>query len=391
MYAYPWAIHDLGLDRSLDEMRSYGIDAVQLALSYHAASYISPRNPRRRVYAGDLGALQFEPSDHVDMRWPFAPPVADHARDAEHIPSLLHACDVRGMDVIAWVVYLYNHSIARAHPTLTVRNVFGDLNGAQLCPSNPLVRDFALALTRSVLLLGRFAGFHAESLSYLPFDYGLWNLKSAIVPDAEARHLLSLCFCQHCVAAAGTLGIDVDLVSSTVRGRLDTVLNGLADGGGRALGSGPFGGSSESALDAFCAFRAARVVSLHREVFGIAGEAGCFVSTNSVEQEQVLANGSAPQKLRPLVDAVRIRIRSGCSSATIRDDIAEATAGAPARAPVYADYQMAVFATEKQFHASVEAAVDAGLVHHRFYEFSQLSERHTAWLRHGQRLWGSGT
>src|SRR5690606_40992237 len=46
-----------------------------------------------------------------------------------YLADLIEKMAARDLGVIAWVVYLYNHTLARRHPELAVENAFGDKSG----------------------------------------------------------------------------------------------------------------------------------------------------------------------------------------------------------------------------------------------------------------------
>jgi len=50
IYAYPWDLIDEGIDQAVAKIATLGVDALQVSMSYHSGKFISPRNPRRRVY-----------------------------------------------------------------------------------------------------------------------------------------------------------------------------------------------------------------------------------------------------------------------------------------------------------------------------------------------------
>ena len=59
IFAYPWDLHDEGIDASLEVIEKTGrFDEVCVALSYHIATYFLPHNPVRKLYYGDHGAVR---------------------------------------------------------------------------------------------------------------------------------------------------------------------------------------------------------------------------------------------------------------------------------------------------------------------------------------------
>src|SRR5690554_446665 len=109
VYAYPWALAEIGVERALDELAAVGVDGLQLALSYHVASFLTPRGPRRRVLGGDMGSVWFDYEAASPGAWPVRPKVLREAADA--VPEVLRGAADLGMQVVAWLVYLYNHDL----------------------------------------------------------------------------------------------------------------------------------------------------------------------------------------------------------------------------------------------------------------------------------------
>ncbi|MDA0700072.1 MAG: hypothetical protein O3A02_02540, partial [bacterium] len=132
MYIYPWDVWDEGVDAFIDTLRRCGIDAVQLAVRYHIASYLLPRNPRRVLYHGDHGALYFRPSGPLaGVDAPVSPTVTvprmpPAAGDVPDLAATLATLGDAGLGRVAWVIYAYDHALARGRPDLAVEHLFGD-------------------------------------------------------------------------------------------------------------------------------------------------------------------------------------------------------------------------------------------------------------------------
>lgn len=388
MYVYPWVLHDEGVEAALDRLRSCGIDALQLAVNYHIASFLVPRNPRRRIWAGEGGALYFDPRAGDGGAWPVMPPVSAVVDDAAYLPALIEAAVARGLQVTAWVVYLYNHALARARPDLVVRNAFGDPNQAQLCPLHPSVRQYALDLTAAASRLGAFDALVCESLSFLPYDYGLLNLKAAVRPGARASLLLGLCFCEHCRAAARDAGIAVDDLAAEVCRAVDDDLAGLPDGALTATAGDD--GSDEAfggRLRAFLDMRGRSGAALQRDVLGVAKAAGLAVGSTAVEVADERVSGVPSRAVKPHLDELRIEITVDMDAAAIAESARSARADAPEGIPVYALYQLSGYDAERAFVGAVERAREAGIRHFRFYVYGLLTRRQIDWLRGARGLW----
>ncbi|MCO5216026.1 MAG: hypothetical protein M9950_07710, partial [Thermomicrobiales bacterium] len=61
IFTYPWELADHGYDKSLHEIASAGFTNVNLAMQYHNGKFLLPRNPKRRVYYAEDGAISFRP------------------------------------------------------------------------------------------------------------------------------------------------------------------------------------------------------------------------------------------------------------------------------------------------------------------------------------------
>lgn len=385
MYAYPWDLYDHGVERSLDELDACGIDAVQLSFSYHVATFFNPRNPRRKIRFGEPGVLEFDPAASLSSSWPFDPPVAPEVNGSEYLDELLAAMAGRRFDVIAWVVYLYNHNLARQHPDLSVVNAFGDRNGAQLCPANPVVQGYVDALTNAVLHTPGLSGFVTESLSFLPYDYGFLNLKSAVTPSVDLGRLLSLCFCEHCMSSAGT-AFDVEGLRREVRELIEAELAELPDGENLGLGIRSWWQDSEELSD-YLAVRENTASSLQREILARARAGGLRTGTNAAENQDPDITGVPNEAVVPLRTDYRFEVTPRQAPARLAIAVEQARSVAGDGAAIYALAQLSNFQTEASFAHTMETVAELGIEHFRFYEYGLLSERQLTWLRNSRELW----
>ena len=391
MYVYPWDLYDHGVDGALGALQECGIEAVQLAFSYHVATFLHPRNPLRRVHYGEQGALHFDPAVLPSRAWPLTPPVSANVTGPRYVPDLLEAVVEKGLQAIAWVVYLYNHTLARARPDLAVHNAYGDPNGAQLCPANPTVRTYARALTKAVAHHQPLHGFVCESLSYLPYDYGLLNPKAAVVPGPRERLLLSLCFCDHCCAAARAEGVPVSDLKTSVRIAIDEHLSNLPDravdeDAGDDWSRRAFGG----ALQAFLEVRAGIASSLQQEVLEIASITGLRVGSTAAESGDERISGVPDRAIRRHRDELRIELFPNMDAADLRRLVVGARSRAGPGIPVYALAQLGHFPSEDAFVGALEAARELGIGHFRIYQFGLLTRRQMDWLRRARPIWSDG-
>ena len=272
--AFATDLIDEGADGFFGNLRDRaGVGGVTLASVYHEARDVFPHNPERVVRYLEPGAAYFHPdparweglrlrpvpSTAIDGRDPFAEAAAETAR--------------RGMKLHAWTVFLHNDRLGFQHPDCAPANAFGDRSLTDLCPANPDVRAYVLAL---VAEHGRYGvdAIRAESLHFHGLRHGYHHERyfEQLGPLTEA--LLGLCFCEHCRAHADRLGVPAnevrDVVRAEIRRRLadedaaadDTALDSLAGG----------------ALAAYIDAAAATVTELAAEAAAVAAEHGIRLS-----------------------------------------------------------------------------------------------------------------
>ena len=365
----------MGVETVLDELENMGVDGLQLALSYHVASFVTPRNPRSRVRHGGPGTVSLR----LGKRARGILPTVDEAA-ADAVPSILRGAADRHIQVIAWLVFLYNHDLASRYPHLAVRNAFGDAHPAQLCPSQAAVREYVLEVTSKALELGAenggVTGLHAESLSFLPWDYGLTGLKAAVTVDRPTGRLLSLCFCSACRRRAQRADMDPDRLATKARARVDT---GLAEG--------------EQSIDQVTSDVAAyeaqmddATFEVNHEVYELTRANDVRFSTTAAEAHMTDLEPTSPSSVRPLVDEVRVKVGPGATAEELAALTDTGLAGCRPGTHVFAQYQLHRFPGFEGLAHAISAASAAGIEHHRFYEHSVLAERHMEWLRQVRRL-----
>jgi hypothetical protein len=152
------------------------------------------------------------------------------------------------MAVHAWTVYLHCDWVRDGRPEHAERNAFGDPHLTELCPANPEVRAYAVALSIDIASRG-VRTIVAESLHYHPLEHGYHHERYFLHLGVMTRFLLGLCFCDHCLAAARTSGVDAGRVRRFAREEIQRVFDGgedsstdLAEEEIRALAGGELGG-----------------------------------------------------------------------------------------------------------------------------------------------------
>ena len=382
-YTYPWDLSDEGVAAAsaaiADTVGPGG--GVLLALSYHVSTYFSPHNPARKIYFGEEGAVYFQPDEGLYGGTPLRPLVSHLVTGADWMPGLVRGLGEGGLEFSAWAIYCYNHHLSQAFPDAARHDCFGQPHLGQLCPANPEVRSYSLALTRDMVGLGP-RHVQLESLSYLGFGYGFRNPKMAVAIDPFHQFLMGLCFCRHCIEAAGSAGLDGEGLRADVAGDLDRELR-LEPQAARESREEWIEGAFDGRLLSYLEARVATATSLFEQVAAAVREGGAGVTffgsldraTTGLDRRRVLA----------CVDAVYTSVSGSPEESARRVEQLreELTPGVRLVSIV----RPGGFESESWTRRLIQAQAEAGVDGFAFYTYGQLREHHLAWIRGARDAW----
>jgi hypothetical protein len=223
VWAYPWDLHDIGVEEALARVTGAGANMVSLATSYHAGRFLQPGNPRRRVYYPEDGTVYYAVDE---ARWRGAEIVAREAAcvaaEGDMLAELVARRDSVGPGVSCWTVCLHNSRLGALHPEHQVRTAFGDGQVYGLCPSSDAARDYVLRLVGEIA--GRYGPdrIELESPDFLGFSHGYHHEKDGLPVQPEDDFLLGVCFCDHCMTRATAAGVDAAAARARVVALLES-------------------------------------------------------------------------------------------------------------------------------------------------------------------------
>ena len=382
-YTYPWDLSDEGVAAAAgviaDTLGPRG--GVLLTLSYHVSTCFSPHNPRRKIYFGEEGAVYFQPDEGLYGATRIRPLVSHLVTNPDYMPGLVRGIGESGLEFSAWAIYLYNHHLSQAFPGTARRDCFGQPHLGQLCPAHPDVRAYALALTRDMARFGP-RQVQLESLSYLGFGYGFRNPKVAVAIAPSHRFLLGLCFCRHCIQAAGRAGVDGEELRAVAAADLDRELRldpGDGQGDRDEWIEDAYGGSLKGYLEA----RVATATSLFEEVAASARQGGAGVSFfGSLDRA---TTGLDRGRVLDCVDAVYTSVPGPPEEAPegvkkLRDELTP-------EVRLISIVRPGGFESESWTRRLIQAQAEAGVDGFAFYTYGQLREHHLAWIRGARDAW----
>lgn len=265
---------DEGLDAALDAIQHRaGLGGVTMAAAYHASRDLFPHARTRRLRYQPGGEIFFRPDPSRWRGLALQPRPGALARSGDPLAALIAAAAARGLGVQAWTVFLHVDWTEDGDPRFAEQTCFGDPCLTELCPANPDVRAYAVALAGDIAAHGAGA-ILAESLHHHPLEHGAHHERYFVELGAAARLLLGLCFCRHCLAGAQRRGADADELRRRARDALERAFAGQGPQSPEELtreeAAGLLGGQLGALLEARCE----SVTALVGEVVAAAAEHG---------------------------------------------------------------------------------------------------------------------
>lgn len=118
-----------------------------------------------------------------------------------------------GLKVAATIVCTVDPLHAKEHPEVRVRDVYGNSHGYALCPSNPALRDYLMALTKDLA-----SNYDVEEveLDYIRFKR---SRDKSLLP--LHLYLARYCYCDYCKRRAEEEGINWNTLTRVVKQFMD--------------------------------------------------------------------------------------------------------------------------------------------------------------------------
>lgn len=262
IYTYAWDLAETGIATAVTEFHALHLDTVTIAGSYHAGKFLRPHGTGGKVAMLEDGTVYF----HADpSRYGTIKPIANSILKGTDVLRELTARTDIATNV--WLVLLHNTTLGTAHPDSVVRNAFGDPYYYNLCPSAPAARAYAIGLARDVTESYDVSGLSLEAPGFTPYAHGYHHEFALNRANRWLDSLLGLCFCDHCVAAAESQGIDARRLKAQVAADITAYLDSdvdLPDDMAEAFWTADL--RADADLSRYLDFRSATVTSLVAEI-----------------------------------------------------------------------------------------------------------------------------
>jgi hypothetical protein len=202
LFVYPEELIGTEPDELAARVRELGCDAVALALVYHRARRVLPRQRRVDVLRQTTAYFQPSSSQYGALR----PSPADD-RLCARVRELRASCEEFGIGFRAWIVALHDERLAAEDPAAAAQMLDGTPNGIGLCPSAPAAVEYVTALVRDVCDQLRPESIELEAALYPAWEPSYTLTLALEPPSPDVTRITMQCFCRSC---SDVLGADSD-------------------------------------------------------------------------------------------------------------------------------------------------------------------------------------
>jgi hypothetical protein len=205
-FVYPEELEGTDPDLLARNLVELGLDAVSMAVVYHRARRVFPRQRRLSILGETTAYFAPQPARYGTL----LPQRAAAAELCGHIREFRRACAQHGLAFRAWIVALHHERLADDHPALAARGIDGSPNGVGLCPSSREAIEFVSAVIADVCAQLEPDGVELEAALYPAWEPS-YTLTLALEPVPEMARLLGAqCFCASCRELFGTGADEVE-------------------------------------------------------------------------------------------------------------------------------------------------------------------------------------
>lgn len=221
MWTYPWDLHDEGYEPVLQNLKSeVGLNAINLASAYHTFDMLRPHLSSNNTLQVSQAAIYFQPKESLYGK--IKPHISPLMGNENWWGETANTAASIGLKLNSWTVFFHNSYQAQQHPDCAEVRCTGDISTSALCPANPEVRAFAIALSRDLVENYNISLLECETLAYSGWGHLHHHAKHGVNLGAGGRYLFSLCFCDACKQRASDSGLDIAQLRESVTNKVRT-------------------------------------------------------------------------------------------------------------------------------------------------------------------------
>ena len=387
IYIHPWDITEEGIDDCFDYLgETCGLNELLIASVYHASTFVLPHNPRRMVRWDD-GSVFFTPQHPRWHESRIRPILGDCVDTSGYMADIVDRARRRDWGVRFFVVFHFSHSTAQAYPDACCVDALGERHRAYLCPANPDVRAYDLAIVEE--LMGTYGGdgIDHESLGFGAWNFGVVVNKVETMPCPRDQMLLSLCFCGSCLQRAREEGSDALDLRRAVR---DHLYDSLPRNPAEWDQARPDEQWARSAFDGrlwqYLEVRCNTVTSLFVEVQGIVNRYDGGLTTFGARSDRDVMGALDYSEFYPHLKRVSV----GCRGDTVQEmkaGLVDQIKKIPDWAEPEVTHNQLSFRSGGELRDTALTAREAGVRHHRFHYYGMSRRHELEWIGHAREAW----
>lgn len=224
MWTYPWDLNDEGYDTVLGTLKNdVGLNAINLASAYHTFDMLRPHLSQNNHLQISQAATYFQPQLDLYKDTCIKPPTSSWMGNDNWWGKATEAAEHMDLNINSWTVFFHNSNLAQQHPTCAIERCTGDISTSSLCPANPNVRQYAIALSQDLVKNYGIKLLECESLDYAGWGHSHHHLKHGVPFGSGGHYLYSLCFCSSCQNKAMEANIDITRLREQVTQKIHTL------------------------------------------------------------------------------------------------------------------------------------------------------------------------
>jgi len=224
MWTYPWDLNDEGYHTVLSTLKNdVGLNAINLASAYHTFDMLRPHLPKNNHLQMTQAATYFQPQLDLYNSTCIKPPTSTWMSQDNWWQKATEEATRLNLDINSWTVFFHNSNLAQQHPTCAIERCTGDLSTSALCPANPNVRAYAIALSQDLVQNYGIKMLECESLDYAGWGHSHYHLKHGVPFGPGGHYLYALCFCPSCQNKAMEANIDITRLREQVTQKIHTL------------------------------------------------------------------------------------------------------------------------------------------------------------------------
>ncbi|MCB9856069.1 MAG: Smr/MutS family protein [Phycisphaerales bacterium] len=225
-----WDLEDEGVDAAIGRIKG-DLFADEICVLAHSDDVVQRRARDfggARTIRHEAGA-HFRPSASHYSATRIRPIPTGWMKSRDPFSRIAKACDSIGVGLAVRASCLRNAALVHKHPMIACVDAFGDASRNRLCPANPDVREFVVALAAD--LAESYPARRVE-LADVTFDSSRYARGSALGLDLKgaAQSFQDWCFCPACRQRALDHGCHVEAAHAAVRQWLDRAFERGATG-----------------------------------------------------------------------------------------------------------------------------------------------------------------